>query len=138
MFQYSIHAKNDSMYNTPPTYGMYLAGLVFDWLLGNGGLDAMAEINKRKAENLYRAIDESSFYQNPVEVRSRSWMNIPFTLADAELDAVFLKEAAPKGLITLKGHRSVGGMRASIYNAMPEAGVDALIEFMNEFAAKHG
>jgi len=138
MFQYAIHAKNDSMYNTPPTYGMYLAGLVFELLLDNGGLTAMAEINQRKAEKLYRAIDESSFYQNPVEIRSRSWMNVPFTLADAELDAVFLKEAAPKGLITLKGHRSVGGMRASIYNAMPEEGVDALIEFMNEFAARHG
>ncbi|NOY67808.1 MAG: 3-phosphoserine/phosphohydroxythreonine transaminase [Gammaproteobacteria bacterium] len=137
MFQYSTHANNDSMYNTPPTYGMYLAGLVFERLLRNGGLDAMAEINKRKAAKLYSAIDESGFYANPVEVRSRSWMNVPFTLADAELDAVFLKEAIEKNLVTLKGHRSVGGMRASIYNAMPEAGVDTLIEFMQTFEAKY-
>jgi len=137
MFQYSIHATNDSMYNTPPTYGMYLAGLVFEWLIDNGGLDAMAEINERKAAKLYAAVDESSFYQNPVEVRSRSWMNVPFTLADSELDAVFLKGAITKGLVTLKGHRSVGGMRASIYNAMPEAGIDTLIEFMKAFEAEH-
>jgi len=137
MFQYSTHAKNDSMYNTPPTYGMYLAGLVFEWLLENGGLDAMAKTNERKAAKLYATVDESSFYQNPVEVRSRSWMNVPFTLADAELDAAFLKGAATKGLVTLKGHRSVGGMRASIYNAMPEAGVDTLIEFMQAFEAEH-
>jgi len=137
MFQYVIHAKNDSMYNTPPTYGMYLAGLVFEWLLEKGGLNAMAEINERKASKLYAAIDGSGFYQNPVEIRSRSWMNVPFTLADAELDAVFLKEASAKGLVTLKGHRSVGGMRASIYNAMPEAGIDALVEFMQAFESAH-
>jgi phosphoserine aminotransferase len=137
MFKYSIHADNDSMYNTPPTYAMYLAGLVFDGLLQKGGLDAMAEINQRKAEKLYSAIDNSSFYSNPVEVRSRSWMNVPFTLADAELDGVFLQQAAEKDLVTLKGHRSVGGMRASIYNAMPEQGVDALIDFMQAFASQH-
>ncbi len=138
MFNYKTHADNDSMYNTPATYGWYLAGLVFDWLKRNGGIKAMAEINKRKAENLYAAIDGSDFYANPVEVQSRSWMNIPFTLADAELDSVFLAEAREKGLITLKGHRSVGGMRASIYNAMPEEGVQALVDFMADFEKRHG
>jgi len=133
MFKYATHADNDSMYNTPPTYGMYLAGLVFAWLLENGGLSAMAEINERKAGKLYTAIDDSAFYQSPVEMRSRSWMNVPFTLGNADLDPLFLEQAAAKNLITLKGHRSVGGMRASIYNAMPEAGIDALIAFMNEF-----
>lgn len=138
MFDYKTHADNDSMYNTPPTYGWYLAGLVFDWLKRNGGINAMAAINKRKAENLYAAIDGSDFYANPVEVKSRSWMNVPFTLADAELDSVFLAEAKEKGLITLKGHRSVGGMRASIYNAMPEEGVQALVDFMADFEKRHG
>ncbi len=137
MFKYSIHADNDSMYNTPPTYAMYLAGLVFASLLEKGGLEAMAETNQRKAEKLYATIDNSSFYQNPVEIRSRSWMNVPFTLADSELDSVFLQQAAERGLMTLKGHRSVGGMRASIYNAMPEQGVDALIDFMQAFASEH-
>lgn len=138
MFDYKIHADNDSMYNTPPTYAWYLAGLVFDWIKQQGGLTAMAEINKRKADKLYAAIDSSAFYANPVKVEHRSWMNVPFTLADAELDSVFLEEAKKLNLTTLKGHRSVGGMRASIYNAMPEAGVDALVNFMAEFAAKHG
>jgi len=137
MFMYSIHASNESMYNTPPTYGMYLAGLVFEWLLEKGGLSGMAAINERKAKKLYEAIDQSSFYNSPVEVKSRSWMNVPFTLSDAELDATFLKQAAEKGLSTLKGHRSVGGMRASIYNAMPERGIDALVEFMHEFEPQH-
>ncbi len=137
MFQYSIHAENDSMYNTPPTFAMYLAGLVFEWLLQKGGLNAMADINQRKAMKLYNAIDESDFYQSPVEMKSRSWMNVPFTLTDPEQDPVFLKQAAEKGLVTLKGHRSVGGMRASIYNAMPEQGIDALVAFMNEFAPAH-
>ncbi|MEN8177282.1 MAG: 3-phosphoserine/phosphohydroxythreonine transaminase [Pseudomonadota bacterium] len=138
MFQYATHAQADSMYNTPPTYGWYLAGLVFQWLKGNGGLSAMAEINERKAQALYGAIDGSDFYANPVELKSRSWMNVPFTLADAELDAKFLEEAGAAGLKTLKGHRSVGGMRASIYNAMPEEGVKALIEFMADFERKYG
>ncbi len=137
MFKYAIHAENDSMYNTPPTYAMYLAGLVFDSLLQQGGLQAMADINLRKASKLYAAIDGSSFYANPVEIKSRSWMNVPFTLADAELDKVFLQQAAAAGLVTLKGHRSVGGMRASIYNAMPEQGVDALIDFMQAFESQH-
>jgi phosphoserine aminotransferase len=138
MFDYKIHADSGSMYNTPPTYTWYIAGLVFQWLKDRGGLKAMAEINERKAKKLYAAIDASSFYSNPVEVGSRSWMNVPFTLADPDLDPVFLKEAGERGLVTLKGHRSVGGMRASIYNAMPEEGVDALIEFMKEFEEKRG
>ncbi len=138
MFQYSTHADNGSMYNTPPTYGWYLAGLVFKWVLDKGGLNAMAEINRRKAQALYEAIDASGFYANPVALESRSWMNVPFTLADAELDAKFLQEAGAAGLTTLKGHRSVGGMRASIYNAMPEQGVEALIDFMQEFERVNG
>ena len=138
MCDYKTMADNDSMYNTPPTYGWYLAGLVFAWLKKNGGLAAMAEINERKASKLYGAIDDSSFYANPIDPACRSWMNIPFTLADAELDAAFLSGAKEAGLMTLKGHRSVGGMRASIYNAMPEAGVDALISFMADFEKRNG
>ncbi len=138
MFNYQVHADNGSMYNTPPTYGWYLAGLVFDWIKQQGGLTAMAEINQRKSDKLYAAIDGSDFYANPVAVNNRSWMNVPFTLKDAELDRVFLEEAAKQNLLTLKGHRSVGGMRASIYNAMPEAGVDALVAFMAEFEKSHG
>jgi phosphoserine aminotransferase len=138
MFQYATHSDNGSMYNTPPTYGWYLAGLVFKWLLAKGGLEAMAEVNRRKAEALYLAIDSSDFYANPVSPESRSWMNIPFTLANSELDSKFLEQASAEGLQTLKGHRSVGGMRASIYNAMPEAGVQALIDFMAEFERING
>ena len=138
MMSYATHAKADSMYNTPPTYSWYLAGLVFDWLKGLGGLEGMAKINERKAQKLYSAIDNSDFYANPVAVASRSWMNVPFTLADAELDASFLAEAKEAGLVTLKGHRSVGGMRASIYNAMPEEGVDALVSFMADFEKRNG
>jgi phosphoserine aminotransferase len=138
MFDYATHAKSDSMYNTPPTYGWYLAGLVFAWIKQKGGLAGIAEINERKAAKLYAAIDDSDFYKNPVDVDCRSWMNVPFTLADAELDSVFLAGAKEAGLVTLKGHRSVGGMRASIYNAMPEAGVEALIAFMAEFEKQHG
>jgi phosphoserine aminotransferase len=138
MFDYRVHADSGSMYNTPPTYAWYLAGLVFQWLKDLGGLEGMAEINRRKAEKLYAAIDGSSFYANPVEPASRSWMNVPFTLANPELDADFLAGAKEAGLLTLKGHRSVGGMRASIYNAMPEAGVDALIAFMTEFERTKG
>jgi len=137
MFDYKIHADKGSMYNTPPTYGIYLAGLVFEWLQQLGGLSAMAEINERMANKLYAAIDGSDFYSNPVAKDSRSWMNIPFILANAELDGLFLEQAAAAGLVSLKGHRSVGGMRASIYNAMPEAGVDALIAFMAGFEQKH-
>lgn len=133
MFNYKTHADADSMYNTPPTYGWYLAGLVFQWLKANGGLDAMAKINQQKAAKLYSAIDQSAFYNNPVAVADRSWMNIPFTLANSDLDSDFLQQAEQAGLVNLKGHRSVGGMRASIYNAMPLEGVEALIEFMTDF-----
>ncbi|MGM0680307.1 MAG: 3-phosphoserine/phosphohydroxythreonine transaminase [Pseudomonadota bacterium] len=138
MFDYQVHAENDSMANTPPTYGWYLAGLVFEWLKDKGGLQGMAEINKRKADKLYNTIDNSDFYANPVKPDCRSWMNVPFTLANPDLDKTFLEEAAKQGLTTLKGHRSVGGMRASIYNAMPEAGVDTLVEFMADFEKRNG
>jgi len=138
MFDYATHANNESMYNTPPTYGWYLAGLVFEWLKEKGGLEAISMVNHTKARLLYDAIDASDFYANPVDVNCRSWMNVPFTLADANLDAAFLEEAAKIGLVTLKGHRSVGGMRASIYNAMPEEGVRALVEFMADFEKRHG
>ncbi|MGD8558896.1 MAG: 3-phosphoserine/phosphohydroxythreonine transaminase [Gammaproteobacteria bacterium] len=137
MLDYKTYAESDSMYNTPPTYGWYMAGLVFQWIKDKGGLQAMAEINKRKADKLYAAIDNSSFYQNPVEKNSRSWMNVPFTLANSDLDETFLKEAKEYGLVTLKGHRSVGGMRASIYNAMPEEGIDVLISFMVDFEKRN-
>jgi len=137
MFNYKTHADADSMYNTPPTYTWYFAGLVFNWIKQNGGLTKMAEVNSRKAAKLYATIDDSEFYANPVEKKSRSWMNVPFTLANSDLDGAFLSEAKEAGLVTLKGHRSVGGMRASIYNAMPEEGVDALISFMAEFEKRH-
>ena len=135
---YKTPAENESMYNTPPTYSWYMAGLVFDWLRQNGGLEAMGQTNQRKAEKLYAAIDGSDFYANPVETSARSWMNVPFTLANADLDADFLAGAKNAGLLTLKGHRSVGGMRASIYNAMPEEGVDTLVSFMAEFERTKG
>ena len=138
MFNYATHADNDSMANTPPTYSWYLAGLVFQWLKRNGGLSAMAEINKRKAVKLYNTIEGNDFYSNPVKLENRSWMNVPFILKNSDLDADFLAGAKDKGLVTLKGHRSVGGMRASIYNAMPEQGVDQLIEYMNDFSASNG
>ena len=135
---YKVMAENDSMWNTPSTLSWYFAGLVFEWLKEQGGLEAMAEINRRKAEKLYAAIDTSGYYKNPVDKACRSWMNVPFTLPSAELDKPFLKQADAAGLTNLKGHRMVGGMRASIYNAMPEAGVDALIEFMGDFAKRNG
>ncbi len=138
MLNYKTHVDGESMYNTPPTYGWYIAGLVFEWIQQQGGLAGMAERNRRKAEKLYAAIDGSGFYRNPVAKDCRSWMNVPFTLPDPALDEAFLKEAKAAGLVTLKGHRSVGGMRASIYNAMPEAGVDALIGFMQDFQKRKG
>lgn len=138
MLDYKTHADAGSMFNTPPTYAWYIAGLVFDWLKRLGGLTAMAAINRRKADKLYAAIDKSAFYRNPVEKQSRSWMNVPFTLAKPELEKTFAVEAGKQGLVTLEGHRSVGGMRASLYNAMPEAGVDALIAFMAEFERRNG
>ena len=138
MFDYKVHADNGSMYNTPPTFGWYLAGLVFRWLLQQGGLEAMARINRRKSQLLYSAIDQSDFYSSPVDPVCRSWMNVPFTMVDPALDGAFLEQAQAEGLVNLKGHRSVGGMRASIYNAMPEAGITALIGFMGEFERTHG
>ena len=133
MLNYTVHANAGSMSNTPPTYAWYVAGLVFQWLKRRGGLAEMAKVNRRKAEKLYAAIDGSDFYANNVVVEDRSLMNVPFVLANPELDAAFLEKASAEGLETLKGHRSVGGMRASIYNAMPEEGVDALVAFMAEF-----
>ncbi|MEL0054820.1 MAG: 3-phosphoserine/phosphohydroxythreonine transaminase [Pseudomonas aeruginosa] len=138
LLDYAVAAKNGSMYNTPPTFSWYLAGLVFQWLKQQGGLSAMADINARKAAKLYAAIDGSDFYANPVVKANRSRMNVPFTLADAALDKVFLAEAEQRLLLNLAGHRSVGGMRASLYNAVPEAGVDALVEFMADFERRHG
>jgi len=138
MLNWQTAADNDSMYNTPPTYALYLSGLVFDWLKQGGGLEAMGAINQSKAEKLYAAIDGSDFYANPVELASRSLMNVPFTLADAALDKQFLQESEAAGLLNLKGHRSVGGMRASIYNAVSEAAVDALIAFMQDFEQRNG
>jgi len=135
---FTAMAKEGSMLNTPPTYAWYLAGLVLQWLKRNGGLKAMGERNRAKAELLYGAIDSSSFYRNPVSKDARSWMNVPFTLAKPELDKTFTAEAKQAGLVTLEGHRSVGGMRASIYNAMPLEGVQALVSFMREFERKHG
>ncbi|NGZ27761.1 MAG: 3-phosphoserine/phosphohydroxythreonine transaminase [Magnetococcales bacterium] len=138
MLDYKVQAENGSMLNTPPTYAIYILGLVLEWMKGNGGLSAMEERNIRKANKLYQAIDEIDFYQCPTELASRSRMNVPFTLKDANLDKTFLTEAKGAGLVTLEGHRSVGGMRASIYNAMPEEGVDALVSFMKDFASRHG
>lgn len=138
MLDYAVHAKADSMSNTPPTYAWYLAGLVFRWLQDLGGLEAMAAINERKASKLYAAIDQSNFYSSPVAVANRSWMNIPFTLPEAALDTDFLSAAEAAGLTNLRGHRSVGGMRASVYNAVPEEAVDALIEFMHSFEKERG
>ena len=138
LMTYKAFADSGSMTNTPPTFAWYAAGLVFDHLKARGGLAAAAEINEQKAASLYQAIDESDFYSNPVQADCRSWMNVPFILRDSGLDQKFLAEAELKGLKNLKGHRSVGGMRASIYNAMPEEGVDALIDFMQEFEKANG
>lgn len=135
---YKVAADNGSMYNTPATYSWYLAGLVFDWLKQQGGVEKIAVINERKAKKLYDYIDGSGFYANPVAKPNRSKMNVPFTLKDASMDASFLQQADEKGLLNLKGHRSVGGMRASIYNAVTEDAVDALIAFMQEFASQNG
>jgi phosphoserine aminotransferase len=138
VLDWTLQAKNGSMYNTPPTFSVYLAGLVFQWLKVQGGLSGIGEINRRKAGKLYGYIDQSGFYRNPVDPGARSWMNIPFILADASLEKSFLAESAEAGLLNLEGHRSVGGMRASIYNAVGEDAVDALIAFMKDFAARKG
>lgn len=139
MMDYKIHADNDSMYNTPPTYGIYMAGLVFQWLKKNGGVAKMEQENIAKSNLLYGAIDASQgFYQCPVAKSDRSRMNVPFKTKDAATDAEFLKQAEARGLMQLKGHKLAGGMRASIYNAMPLAGVQALADFMSEFAQRKG
>jgi len=129
---------NDSMVNTPPTYSIYLANLVLEWLIEQGGVEAIEVINTEKARRLYQKLDSSPLFSNPIDVKYRSRMNVPFILADESLNQVFLKESEEAGLKTLAGHRSVGGMRASIYNAMPLAGIDALIAFMSVFEKKHG
>ncbi|WP_249976621.1 3-phosphoserine/phosphohydroxythreonine transaminase [Vreelandella olivaria] len=139
LFDYQLLAEAGSMVNTPPTYAWYLAGLVFQWLKDDvGGLDAMNVLNQRKADKLYAAIDSSAFYSNPIAEHNRSRMNVPFVLADAALDKTFLQEADAAGLLNLKGHRSVGGMRASLYNAVPEEAVNALIAFMADFEQRRG
>lgn len=138
LFDYATQVNNDSMYNTPSTYPWYVAGRMFEWLKEQGGLSAMAKINEHKAKTLYKAIDDSDFYSNPVAKKYRSWMNVPFLLADENLNGLFLQKAAERNLITLKGHRSVGGMRASIYNAMPQEGIDVLVGFMQDFEKENG
>ncbi|MFO1295551.1 MAG: 3-phosphoserine/phosphohydroxythreonine transaminase [Rubrivivax sp.] len=137
-FDYKTVADNDSMYNTPPTYAIYIAGLVFDWLERQGGLVAMEKLNRAKAALLYDYLETTRFYKAPVAKDCRSWMNVPFKLADEKLDAAFLEGAEDSGMVQLKGHRSVGGMRASIYNAMPAEGVRALVAYMKDFEAKNG
>jgi phosphoserine aminotransferase len=137
-FDYKQQADNDSMFNTPATYSIYIAGLVFRWIKAQGGLAAMEARNRMKAALLYDYLDSTAFYANPVAREDRSLMNVPFKLTDATLDDAFLKGAQARGMVQLKGHRSVGGMRASIYNAMPVEGVRALVAYMKEFEASHG
>ena len=138
VMDYKLQADADSMLNTPATYAMYIAGLVFKWLKQQGGLVSMERKNVEKARLLYDLLDSSAFYSNPVAREDRSRMNVPFTLKDAKLDEEFLKGAAKQGMVQLKGHRSVGGMRASIYNAMPIEGVQCLVQYMKDFEKKHG
>jgi phosphoserine aminotransferase len=138
MLDYAVQASSESMYNTPPTWAIYIAGLVFDWLRGLGGLDAVARRNADKAKMLYDLFDTTEFYRCPVALADRSLMNVPFTLREARLDDLFLDEAQAAGLQQLKGHRSVGGMRASLYNAMPVTGVETLVAFMRGFERRHG
>jgi len=137
MLQYKIHAENGSMYNTPPCFSIYMCGLVFEWLKKLGGVSEMQKINEEKAAILYDFLDNSKLFKGTVEKKDRSLMNVPFVTGNKELDAKFVKEAAERGLVNLKGHRSVGGMRASIYNAMPVEGVKALVAFMKDFEAKN-
>ncbi|MBQ8395666.1 MAG: 3-phosphoserine/phosphohydroxythreonine transaminase, partial [Oscillospiraceae bacterium] len=137
MFNYQTHADNGSMYNTPPTYGIYILGLVLDWVAEKGGLEAMAKLNAEKAAVLYDFLDSSKLFKATVMGKDRSLMNVPFVTGNEELDAKFVSEAKKAGLINIKGHRSVGGMRASIYNAMPIEGVNALVEFMRKFEAEN-
>lgn len=137
MMTYKTHADNGSMFNTPPCYGIYICGKVFKWLKKNGGLSAMKERNEKKAALLYNYLDQSNLFRGTVRPEDRSLMNVPFVTGDKELDALFVKEAKAAGFENLKGHRSVGGMRASIYNAMPCEGVEALVQFMKEFESRH-
>jgi phosphoserine aminotransferase len=137
-FNYTEQAQNDSMLNTPPTYAIYIAGLVFNWIKAQGGLTAIEAHNRKKAALLYDQLDSTSFYISPVAREDRSLMNVPFKLQDESLDAAFLKGAEARSMLQLKGHRAVGGMRASIYNAMPIEGVEALVAYMKEFEASHG
>jgi phosphoserine aminotransferase len=138
MLNYAVHAENGSLYNTPPAFAVYALGLVIKWLLNQGGLKAVAAVNERKAAKLYAEIDRSGFYRGTAEKESRSLMNVTFRLASEELEKTFIKESTAAGLDGLKGHRAVGGMRASIYNAFPEEGIDALVSFMRDFERKHG
>ena len=138
MLNYAVHAENGSMYNTPPCFGIYLMGLVMKWAIAQGGLGAIGRVNDRKAAKLYAEIDRSGFYRGTADTASRSRMNITFRLPNEDLEKAFVKETTAAGLDGLKGHRSVGGMRASIYNAFPEAGIDALVSFMQEFERKNG
>jgi phosphoserine aminotransferase len=138
VWDYQAMAAEGSMLNTPPTFGWYVAGLVLKWVKAQGGVEAMGARNRAKAELLYGAIDESGYFRNPVAKSCRSWMNVPFTLPRPELEQTFLTEAKAAGLVSLEGHRSVGGMRASIYNAMPIEGVQALVAFMKDFQRRHG
>ena len=138
IWDYALMAKEGSMLNTPPTFGLYIAGLVFQWLKGEGGLEAIGERNRAKAQRLYDFIDHSGFYRSPVAPNCRSWMNVPFRVADAALERSFCALAAAEGLVNLEGHRLQGGMRASLYNAMPMAGVEALVAFMREFQRRYG
>ncbi len=137
MLRYKIHADNDSLYNTPPAYGIYICGKVFKWLKRQGGLEAMKEYNEKKAKILYDFLDQSKMFRGTVRKEDRSLMNVPFVTGDGDLDAKFVKEAREAGFENLKGHRSVGGMRASIYNAMPMEGVEKLVEFMGKFEAEN-
>ena len=138
MLNYRVHAENDSLYNTPNTFGVYILGLTMKWLRSQGGLEAVAKANQRKAAKLYAEIDRTGFYRGTARVADRSWMNVTFRLANEGLEQAFVKESTAAGLDGLKGHRSVGGMRASIYNAFPEEGIDALVAFMREFERTHG
>jgi phosphoserine aminotransferase len=138
MLNYAVHAENGSLYNTPPCFGIYLMGLVMKWALAEGGLDAIGARNARKAARLYAEIDRTGFYKGTAAADSRSMMNVTFRLGSEELEKKFVKESTAAGLDGLKGHRSVGGMRASIYNAFPEAGIDALVDFMKEFERVNG
>jgi phosphoserine aminotransferase len=138
VFDWTAMSGDGSMLNTPATYSWYVAGVIFQWLKRQGGLAAMERLNRAKAERLYSVIDGSGFYRNPVRPDCRSWMNVPFVLPNADLDKPFIEGAKATGLVSLEGHRSVGGMRASIYNAMPMAGVEALVSYMQDFQRKHG